>query len=70
MKKISIGVVGTNFVPDMFMKGISSVDSFNVIAVCATKEESIAKFVGKHPVNKTFWIIEEWPRLIRWMPSI
>jgi Predicted dehydrogenases and related proteins len=54
MKKISIGVVGTNFVTDMFIKGISSVDSFNVIAVCATMEESVAKFTAKYHVNQTF----------------
>jgi scyllo-inositol 2-dehydrogenase (NADP+) len=55
MKKISIGVVGTNFVTDMFMKGISLVDGFNVTAVCATREESHAKFAGKYQVNQTFF---------------
>ena len=54
MKKISIGVVGTNFVTDMFMKGISLVDGFNVTAVCATREESRAQFAGKYQVNQTF----------------
>lgn len=54
MKKISIAVVGTNFVTDMFMKGISLVDGFNVTAVCATKAESLAKFTRKYQVNQTF----------------
>lgn len=54
MKKISIGIVGTNFVTDMFMKGVSLVDGFHVTAVCATKEESLAKFTGKYQVDKTF----------------
>lgn len=54
MRKISIGVIGTNFVTDMFMKGISLVDGFEVTAVCATREESIARFTAKHPVSQTF----------------
>jgi predicted dehydrogenase len=54
MKKIYIGIVGTNFVTDMFMKGISLVDGLHVTAVCATKEESLAKFTEKYQVDKTF----------------
>ncbi len=54
MERISIGVVGTNFVTDMFMKGISLVEGFNVIAVCATREESLAKFTQKYQVNQRF----------------
>ena len=54
MKKISIGVIGTNFVTDMFMKGISLVDGFEVIAVGATSEESIARFIAKYPIRQTF----------------
>jgi predicted dehydrogenase len=54
VKKISIGVIGTNFVTDMFMRGISLVDGFEVNDVCATREESIARFTAKYPVSKTF----------------
>lgn len=44
MKEIRFGVIGTNFVTDMFMKGISLVAGCRVNAVCATTEDSIAKF--------------------------
>ena len=54
MQKISFGVIGTNFVTDMFMKGISLVDNLKVIAVCATREESISKFAQKYPVMQSF----------------
>lgn len=54
MKKISIGVIGTNFVTDMFMTGVSLIDGFHVAAVCATREESIARFTAKYQVNETF----------------
>jgi predicted dehydrogenase len=54
VRKISIGVIGTNFVTDMFMKGISLVAGFDVTAVCATSEESIARFTSKYPVSQTF----------------
>jgi predicted dehydrogenase len=55
MKKISIGVIGTNFVTDMFMTGISLIGGFNVTVVCATREESLAKFTGKYQVSQTFF---------------
>jgi len=55
MKNISIGIVGTNFVTEMFMTGINLVAGFNVVAVCATREESVAKFTAKYQVNQTFF---------------
>lgn len=54
MRDISIAVVGTNFVTDAFMTGIRFVDGFNVAAVCATREESIAKFNKKYEVPQAF----------------
>lgn len=51
MKNISIAVVGTNFVTDTFMKAISLVSGFHVTAVCATREESLTKFIKKYQVD-------------------
>ena len=54
MGSLKMGVVGTNFVSDMFMKGVRLVDGVEVAAVCARHKERLEKFAAKYQIPKTY----------------
>lgn len=49
-----IGVVGTNFVSDMFMAGASFVSEVKVTAVCSGKYENAVRFAEKYEIENIF----------------
>ncbi len=49
-----IGVIGTNFVSDMFMKGASFVSEVEVTAVCSGRYENALKFAKKYGIENVF----------------
>lgn len=50
MSKIKVGIIGTNFVADSFMKGISMVSGYEITAVCAATQTSVDKFAAKYNI--------------------
>ncbi len=50
MAKIRVGIIGTNFVADFFMKGISMVPGYEIAAACANTQASVDKFADKYDV--------------------
>ncbi len=51
---MKIGVVGTNFVSDMFMTGASFVSEIEVTSVCSGKYENAVKFAEKYGINNVY----------------
>lgn len=49
-----IGIIGTNFVCDMFMAGASFVNEIKVTAVCSGKYENALKFAEKYKIENVF----------------
>lgn len=50
MGKIKVGIIGTNFVSDYFMKGISTVPGYEITAVCANTQKSVVRFADKYDI--------------------
>jgi len=53
------GVIGTNFVSDDFMKGISQVEEATVTGVCSRNPENAKKFAEKYNIPNVFNCYEE-----------
>lgn len=59
MKKISIGIIGTNFISDQFCDAASQVESVNIGAVYSRTKEKGADFAARHGIPKLYTNFEE-----------
>lgn len=51
---MKFGVIGTNFVSDSFMQGISAVPACEAIAVCSGRKENAIRFAEKYQIPHVF----------------
>ncbi len=59
MKKVRFGIIGTNFISDMFVSAVRNTDSAEAYAVYSRTEEKGAEFAGKHGIPKHFTSLDE-----------
>ena len=59
MKKISIGIIGTNFISDQFCDAASDVENVNIGAVYSRTSEKGADFAARHGIPELYTSFEE-----------
>ncbi len=51
---MKFGIVGTNFISDMFMNAVLQMEDVSVVAVCSRKKENAEKFADKYKIPFVF----------------
>lgn len=59
IKKINVGVIGTNFITDWVINGARQDSRFNLVAVYSRTQETANAFADKHQIPNTFTSLQE-----------
>ena len=59
IKKINVGVIGTNFITDWVINGARQDSRFNLVAVYSRTQETADAFADKHQIPHTFTSLQE-----------